>query len=126
MVDSRQGDNVMTPELVKAIRLRIYVGEANRYQHHVLYHAIVMKAREMGLAGATVFRALEGFGPVTKFHSANFLDLSGDLPVVIEIIDHSGRIDDFLNAVGEMIDHGLITTEAVSVYIYGKGTNLPD
>ena len=109
-----------------AQRVRIVVGEAERYHRLPLYHAIVLKAREMGLAGATVYRAFEGFGASTRIRSANLLDLSTDLPVVIEIIDGKEYIDRFLPVLDDMVLKGLITVDPVAVVKYahddrGKG-----
>ncbi len=102
------------------LRLRIYIGESSRHHHQPLYHAIVLKAREMGLAGITVMRAVEGFGPSSRIHAANLLSLSGDLPIVIEAVDLEERINALLEALEGMIDHGLITTDAVHVRRYGS------
>ena len=102
----------------EAVRLRIFVGEEAHYQHKPLYHAILLKAREMGMAGATVMRAFEGFGPSSRIHTASLLDLSADLPVVIEIVDSREYIDRFLPVLDEMVPAGLITVDAVHVVKY--------
>ncbi len=116
----------MASEHTKASRLRIYVGESSRYHHRALYEAVVVKAREMGLAGATVMRGLEGYGYTHRIHSANLLTLSGDLPLVIEVIDRPDRVDQFAAVVAGMLDHGLVTVDAVEVRHYGKSTTLPE
>jgi PII-like signaling protein len=101
-----------------AERLRIFVGESSRYHHQPLYHAIVVKAREMGMAGATVCRAFEGYGASSRIRSANLLDLSADLPVVIEIVDSHEYIARFLPVLDDMVDKGLITVDTVHVVKY--------
>ncbi|WP_338055100.1 DUF190 domain-containing protein [Sulfobacillus harzensis] len=110
---------------VKASRLRVYIGESSRHGQS-LYHAIVVKARQMGLAGATVVRGVEGYGHSSRIHSANLLTLSGDLPLVIEIIDRAERVDKFAATVADMLDHGLITVDTVEVRHFGRSENLPE
>jgi PII-like signaling protein len=101
-----------------AQRVRIFIGESDRYHHQPLYHAIVLKAREMGMAGATVCRAFEGFGASTRIRSANLLDLSADLPVVVEIVDGQEYVERFLPVLDQMVDKGLITVDPVQVVKY--------
>jgi PII-like signaling protein len=101
-----------------AQRIRIFVGESARYHHQPLYHAIVLKAREMGMAGATVCRAFEGYGASSRIRSANLLDLSADLPVVIEIVDSQEYVERFLPILDGMVDKGLITVDTVHVVKY--------
>jgi PII-like signaling protein len=98
--------------------LRIFVGESDRYGHHPLYEAIVLKAREKGLAGATVLRGVMGFGKHSILHTAKILRLSEDLPMVIEIVDSAERINEFLPVLDEMIKDGLVTLERVKVLHY--------
>jgi PII-like signaling protein len=98
--------------------LRIFVGESDRHGHHPLYEAIVLKAREQGLAGATVLRGLMGFGKHSILHTAKILRLSEDLPMVIEIVDSREKIDEFLPLLSEMISDGLVTLERVKVLQY--------
>lgn len=98
--------------------LRIFVGESDRYGHHPLYEAIVLKAREQGLAGATVLRGLMGFGKHSILHTAKILRLSEDLPMVIEIVDSQEKIDSFLPLLSEMISDGMVTLERVKVLQY--------
>ena len=98
--------------------LRIFVGESDRYGHHPLYEAIVLKAREHGLAGATVLRGVMGFGKNSILHTAKILRLSEDLPMVIEIVDSSQKIQSFLPFLNEMVADGLVTLETVKVLHY--------
>lgn len=103
-----------------AVLLRIFLGESDRYQHKPLYEAIVLKAREMHLAGATVLRGPMGYGHSSRLHTAKILRLSEDLPLVIEIVDAGERIEAFLPVVDAMMSHGLITMEKVKVCHYGE------
>ena len=98
--------------------LRIFVGESDRYGHHPLYESIVLKAREQGLAGATVLRGLMGFGKHSVLHTAKILRLSEDLPMIIEIVDSREKIENFLLLLDEMISDGLVTLEQVKVLHY--------
>ena len=106
-----------------AVLLRIYLGESDRYEHRPLYEAIVLKAREMHLAGATVLRGPMGYGRSSHLHTAKILRLSEDLPLVIEIVDAEDKIQAFLPVIDSMLSDGLITTEKVKVYRYGAGGN---
>lgn len=103
----------------EALLLRIYLGESDRYQHKPLYEALVLKAREMHLAGATVLRGPMGFGHSSRLHTAKILRLSEDLPLVIEIADSEEKINDFLQAIDGMMQSGLVTLEKVKVLQYG-------
>jgi len=102
--------------------LRIFVGESDRYQGRPLYEAIVLKAREAGLAGASVFRGIMGFGGHSRIHTARVLRLSEDLPVMIEIVDLPEKIEAFLPTLDAMITEGLVTLERVEVVWY-RGRN---
>jgi PII-like signaling protein len=102
-----------------AVLLRIYTEEGKRNGGRPLYEAIVMKAREMGLAGATVLRGPMGFGHSHAIHTAKILDLAARLPLVIEIVDAEDKIREFLKALNGMRDIGLVTTEKVEVVRYG-------
>ena len=102
-----------------AILLRIFFGEADRFERRPLYEAIVLKAREMKLAGATVLRGHIGFGHSSRIHTSKILRLSTDLPVVVEIVDSQERIDSFLHVLDGMMSSGLVTTEKVQVRQYG-------
>lgn len=98
--------------------LRIIIGESDRAGHRPLYEAIVLKAREAGLAGATVTRGVMGYGKNSVIHTAKILRLSEDLPMVIEIADSLERIEQFLPMLDEMITDGLVTLERVRVIQY--------
>lgn len=101
-----------------AVLLRIFIGESDRFQGKPLYEAIVLKAREMQLAGATVLRGPMGYGRSSHLHTAKILRLSEDLPLVIEIVDAEDKINSFLPVLDSMMGHGLITQEKVKVYRY--------
>jgi uncharacterized protein len=98
--------------------LRIFIGESDRWEGKPLFEAIVRKAREQGLAGATVLRGLEGFGAHSRVHTAKVLRLSEDLPIVVEIVDQAERIDAFLPTIDAMVSEGMITLEKVQVVAY--------
>jgi uncharacterized protein len=102
-----------------AVLLRIFIGESERSGHKPLYEAIVLKAREMQMGGATVLRGPMGFGKSSHLHSAKILRLSEDLPMVIEIVDSQARIDAFMPVLDKMMGSGLITVEKVQVLQYG-------
>jgi len=104
-----------------ATLLRIFIGESDRHEHKPLYEAIVLKARELHLAGATVLRGPMGFGKSSRLHTAKILRLSMDLPLVIEIVDSEEKINAFLPVLGPMIGGGLITLEKVKVIEYRAG-----
>ena len=95
--------------------LRIFIGEQKHYHSKPLYEAIVLKAREMGMMGATVLRGPLGYGHSSRLHTAKILRLSEDLPLVIEIVDSSEKIDSFLPVLDEMMTTGLVTLEKVQV-----------
>lgn len=103
-----------------ACLLRIFVGESERYGHKPLYEAIVLKARERHLAGATVLRGPMGFGHSSRLHTAKILRLSEDLPYVVEIVDAESKIMAFLDTLNGMIGSGLVTIERIKVIRYGK------
>src|SRR6201984_3864621 len=98
--------------------LRIFIGESDRWNHKPLYEAIVLKAREMHLGGATVLRGPMGFGKSRRMHTAKILRLSMDLPIVIEIVDSEEKIREFLPILDEMIVGGLVTLERVQAIVY--------
>ncbi|HZP45778.1 MAG TPA: DUF190 domain-containing protein [Candidatus Binataceae bacterium] len=102
-----------------AMLLRLFIGESDRSGGQPLYEALVMKARELHLAGATVLRGPMGFGRSSRLHSAKILRLSEDLPMVVEIVDEQAKIDQFLEAARGMVNSGLITLEKVQVLQYG-------
>jgi PII-like signaling protein len=103
----------------EAMLLRIFMGEDDRADGGPLYEAIVVKAREMHLAGATVLRGPMGFGRSSRLHTAKILRLSEDLPVVVEIVDAEARIRSFLEAIEPMMGSSLVTLEKVQVLRYG-------
>ena len=104
----------------KAKRLRVYIGEMDRWQKRPLYQAIVEKAKELDMAGATVYRGLMGYGAHSRIHTAQILDLSSDLPMLVEIIDSEEYIGKLLPALDEMMEEGLVTIDDVEVIKYGK------
>lgn len=105
----------------EAVLLRIFLGESDRWEHRPLYEAIVLKARQMHLAGATVLRGPMGFGKSSRLHTAKILRLSADLPLVVEIVDSEEKIQAFLPVLDEMHGGGLVTTEKVTVVSYREG-----
>ena len=98
--------------------VRIFVGESEKHGGKPLYEAIVLAAREQGLAGATVMRGVMGFGASSRIHTAKVLRLSEDLPMMIEIVDKPERIAAFLPTLDAMMDEGLVTLETVNVRMY--------
>jgi hypothetical protein len=104
--------------------LRIFIGENDRFGQHLLYEAIVLKAREQGVAGVTVLRGPMGFGHSSRLHTAKILRLSEDLPVVVEIIDSEQNITAFLPLLEEMVKGGLVSIEEVRILRYGPDRKL--
>ena len=102
--------------------LRIFVGESDRIDHQTLYEAILLSARERGLAGGTVLKGIMSYGASSHIHLARLIELSQDLPIVIEIVDKAEKIDDFLPVVNDLFEKwgkgGLITIEKVDVLYY--------
>jgi PII-like signaling protein len=114
------------PELPEeAVLLRIFIGEDDRYKRHPLYEAIVLKAREMHLAGATVLRGPLGFGKSSHMHTAKILRISMDLPMVIEIVDSLEKINAFLPLLEGMMRGGLVTLERAQVIRYAQASPPP-
>lgn len=105
----------------EAVLLRIFIGESDRHEHQPLHEAIVLKARELHLAGATVVRGSMGFGRSSRLHTAKILRLSMDLPLVIEIVDSEEKIHSFLPVLNAMLGGGLITMEKIRVLDYRSG-----
>jgi PII-like signaling protein len=103
----------------EAVLLRIFFGESDKFHRVPLHEAIVLKAREMHLGGATVLRGHIGFGHSSRIHASKFLRLSQDLPVVVEIIDSQEKIDTFLPVLDGMMSSGLVTLERAEVLQYG-------
>jgi PII-like signaling protein len=104
-----------------AVLLRIFFGEDDKSGHLPLHEAIVLKAREMHLAGATVLRGHVGFGHSSRLHTTKILRLSQDLPVIVEIVDAPEKIEAFLPVLDAMMSSGLVTLEKVQVLQYGQG-----
>src|SRR5256885_10719355 len=102
----------------EAVLLRIFIGESDRHEHRPLYEAIVLKARELHLAGAPVLRRPMGYGKSSRLHTAKILRLSMDLPLVIEIVDSEEKIQQFLPVLDPMMGGGLLTIEKVKVIDY--------
>ncbi|RMG48421.1 MAG: DUF190 domain-containing protein [Acidobacteria bacterium] len=103
--------------------LRVFIGESDRHEGQPLYEWIVHRARERGLAGATVLRGLLGFGAHSRLHSAKILRLSADLPIVVEIVDTAEKIEAFLPELDGAVEEGLVTVERVRVRFYRGGAN---
>ena len=110
----------------EAVLLRIFLGESDRWEHKPLYEAIVLKARELHLAGATVLRGPMGYGKSSRLHTAKILRLSMDLPLVIEIVDTEEKIQAFLRVLHEMMKGGLVTLERVRVIDYRANPDLEE
>ena len=108
----------MQPEQ-QATLLRLFIGERDRHGHQPLYEAIVTKAREQGLAGATVLRGLLGYGASSVLHTAKLVEISDDLPMVVEIVDAEEKIEKFLPLLDDLMASGLVTLEKVRVLQYG-------
>ena len=103
-----------------AMLLRIFIGEDAKFHHRPLYEAIVLKAREVHLAGATVLRGPMGFGHSTRLHTTKILRLAENLPLVIEVVDTEDKIKAFLPVLDSMMPSGLVTLEKVQVLQYGE------
>jgi hypothetical protein len=101
--------------------LRIFIGESDKWKGQPLYEAIILKAREMGIAGATMLRGLMGYGANSRIHTAKILRLSEDLPIIVEIVDGTEKISALLPIIQEMVGDGLITIENVQVLQYRGG-----
>ena len=110
----------------EAMLLRVFIGESDRWHHSPLYEAIVLKARELHLAGATVLRGPMGYGKSSRLHTEKILRLSMDLPLVIEIVDAEEKIQAFLPVLDEMMKGGLVTLEKVRVIDYRANPDLEE
>lgn len=108
----------------EATLLRLFIGESDEHAGRPLHEAIVLKAREMGIAGATVFRGAMGYGRSSRLHTTKILRLSEDLPVIIEIVDANERIDSFLAEAEPMLGSCLVTLEKVRIVRYGHDAGL--
>jgi len=102
----------------EALELRIYTGEADRWHGHPLHEAILQRLLELGMAGATVTRGIEGFGHNAHLHTSKLLRLSEDLPIVIDVVDAADRIRSVLPELDEMVGDGLITVQPIQVIAY--------
>ena len=105
-----------------ARRITIFIGESDRYHHKPLYTEIVHRAHQRGLAGASVFRGIEGFGAASRIHTSRLLSLSEDLPLAIIIVDTAERTDAFLDEVADLVSGGLIIVDDVYVHTYTGGS----
>ena len=105
--------------LIEGLMLKIYVAEADKKDHLPLYEWVIRKAKDSGIAGATAFRAISGYGSHHQIHSAKILDLSINLPVLIEMVDSKEKIEQFLNDL-ESVKEGLMTIQTVNLRIYQK------
>jgi len=104
----------------KAKRLRIYIGEADHWKRRALYQVIVEKAKELDMAGATVFRGLMGYGANSRIHTASIVSLSNDLPLLVEIVDSEEYINKLLPYLDEIMQEGLVTIDDIEVIKYGR------
>ncbi len=107
----------------EGILVRIFVGENDTWEGKPLYEAILQKARESGLAGATILRGVAGFGANSLIHTTKVLRLSEDLPIVIELVDKAEPIEKILPVLDEMVQEGLITREKVNIIAYRHNHN---
>jgi uncharacterized protein len=105
-----------------ARRITIFIGESDRYNHKPLYAEIVHRAHQRGLAGASVFRGLEGFGASSRIHTSRLLSLSEDLPLAIIIVDTEERADAFLDEIADLVTGGLVIVDDVRVHTYVGGS----
>ncbi|ULB12449.1 DUF190 domain-containing protein (plasmid) [Cereibacter azotoformans] len=111
-------------ETTDAVLLRLMIGESDEYRGRPLYEALVFKARELGLAGATVLRGAMGFGRSSRMHTAKILRLSDDLPLVIEVIDSEENVERLLTEAEPMLGSCLVTLEKIRVVRYGHDAGL--
>jgi PII-like signaling protein len=103
------------------VLLRVFIGESDRWEHRPLYEALLGKVRELGLAGATVLRGIEGFGAHSVVHKARLLEMSADLPIVVEIVDRKEKVEVLLPHLEAMVKEGMVTMEYVRVLVYRSG-----
>ncbi|MFF7972426.1 DUF190 domain-containing protein [Streptomyces sp. NPDC007905] len=116
----------MTSLSGRAVRLTVYIGEDDTWHHKPLYSEIVHRAHAAGLAGASVFRGIEGFGASSRIHTSRLLSLSEDLPVAIVVVDTEERVRAFLPQLDELVGEGLVTLEECEVIRYVGRTAGPD
>ncbi|WP_026455125.1 DUF190 domain-containing protein [Saccharomonospora iraqiensis] len=105
----------------RALRLIVHVGEDDVWHHRPLYHEIVRRARDAGLAGASVLRGIEGYGANSLIHTSSLLSLSEDLPVAVVIVDEPERVRAFVPELEELLDGGMVTLDEVEVVRYAAG-----
>ena len=108
----------------EGLMLRIFIGEADYHNGKLLYEEIVMKAREMNLAGATVLKGIMGFGAHSRLHTSKLLRLSQDLPIVIEMVDTEEKLQKILPYLDEVVEEGMITMEKMRILHYREGTKI--
>lgn len=111
-------------EYTEAVLLRMFIGESDEHEGRPLYEAIVFKARELGLAGATVLRGAMGYGRSSRMHTTKILRLSDDMPLVVEVVDTEEKIEKLLEEAGPMLGSCLVTVEKARVVRYGHGNGL--
>lgn len=102
----------------EGLLLRVFIGESDRHDGRPLYEVVVNEARRLGLAGATVWKGFMGFGAHSRMHTAKILELSQDLPVVIEIVDGKDKIESFLPVLDGLVGEGLVTVERAQIILY--------
>ncbi len=121
-MNKNDGEGNFVPKIAsRAKRLRIYIGDSDHWNHRPTFQAIVEKAKELDMAGASVFRGLMGYGANSRIHTASIVDLSGDLPILVEVIDSEAYINQLLPFLDEMLDEGgMITIDDIEVIKYGK------
>ena len=112
---------MMLPE--EGYLLRIFIGESDRHDGKLLYEWIVLKAREAGLAGATVMRGMMGFGAHSRLHTFKIERLSQDLPIIVEIVDTRDKLETFLAVIDQEIEEGMATLEEIKIHFYRSGKN---
>lgn len=100
--------------------LKIYISEGTKYEGHNLYHALIAKMKDIGMAGVTVTRGIEGYGQGKRLHTSRLVDLSYELPIIIEIVDKTERIEQAIPIVKEMVNEGMVMLSDVNVIKYGK------
>lgn len=109
----------------QAILLRVFIGESDRLDHKPVYELIVLNARLQGIAGATVLRGMLGYGASSVIHSAKLIDISENLPVIVEIVDEEAKINSFIPVINDIFERsgkgGLVTMEKISVIYYQPG-----
>jgi uncharacterized protein len=108
------------PRTSPAMRLSVFIGQGDTWHHKPLYHEIVKRARDAGLAGASVLRGSEGYGASSLIHTTRLLDLAEDLPIIVIIVDTEERVRAFLPELDELVDEGMVVLDEVEVIRYGR------